>query len=661
MRPLAAFSIFATLSLIFLSSMLPDWARFIPGGQQDTRLFLWNLWWFPEALSKGLNPFHTPMLFHPFGVSLLSHDYPLWNSVLGYLMQRLGADIVLSANLTFWLTWTMNGFATYLLAAELLRKRTQAFWPAILAGVFVMTHSYTLARMMQNWGQFNLFGLPLFLYALVRLRRTRNLPDAVLTGAALAFNAACHYYFLIYAVSIWLGWLIYKTSPVGLTISISTEKSGWGRKVGFVLAVLGATTAAWITLAHPGAVHIFGQRISLTTPVNALLVMWVGLAVVAVSYAGPQWVSRKVAWTRADWIEQGIVLASAAFFLLPLIMATVQTILSGDYPKQSILWKTHLRGSDLFGLFMPNPLNAWWGPAVTRWFESRAMHPQDQAAMIGWTVLGVVIAAQFWKTRAKERPWLYLAAGSTVMAMGTYLHIGNVNTWLPLPFYVWRLLPVLGNVRVPERWMAVGAVAWAVVLALGVAILCARYPRWRRMILAGAFAFLLIENWPGVPGVPPVRNEPVYETMRALPSGGVLALPFYAGDSSIGTGDALPSRFIFPWDHLGAQIYHQQPIAGGYIGRIPRRLIRHYQQDPLIGRILALEEKKTPLPPLSREEACQAAEALKLDYVLVFQPAIAPEAWKFVQYALPLIHLQSVNDLSLFEIDKVTCLKMINK
>src|SRR6185295_4970908 len=90
------------------------------------------------------------------------------------------------------------------------------------------------------------------------------------------------------------------------------------------------------------------------------------------------------------------------------------------------------------------------------------------------------------------RRWLFLAISSTILAMGTYLHLAQWNTWMPLPFYVWRLIPILGNVRVPERWMAVGAIAWGVALALALVRLSDR-KGWRlgRLCTLAAVAILL--------------------------------------------------------------------------------------------------------------------------------------------------------------------------
>src|SRR5262249_44826353 len=157
-----------------------------------------------------------------------------------------------------------------------------------------------------------------------------------------------------------------------------------------------------------------------------------------------------------------------------------------------------------------------WGPAVSRWITAHDMNPQEQAAAVGWVCMAVVLWAKPWRenplppggggrgwggysagsppsppprnlcSRSKlghrssdvsdlwspikgegvsRRLWLALAGAGCVLALGNYLHLLPYNTWCPLPFFALRLLPVVGNVRMPERWMAMAVVGWAVILA----------------------------------------------------------------------------------------------------------------------------------------------------------------------------------------------------
>src|ERR1019366_9472800 len=92
---LAVLGFYAVMALTFLCRLLPVWSTQIPGGLQDTRFLLWNDWWFRYAIDRlHENPFHTPMLFHPFGTSLVLTDSPLWNSLVTYAAQPWGAGLI---------------------------------------------------------------------------------------------------------------------------------------------------------------------------------------------------------------------------------------------------------------------------------------------------------------------------------------------------------------------------------------------------------------------------------------------------------------------------------------------------------------------------------------------------------------------------------------
>ncbi|MFA5976007.1 MAG: hypothetical protein WC859_07590 [Elusimicrobiota bacterium] len=639
---------YASLAMIFLRRLLPWWQTAIPGGLEDTRLFLWNAWWFHRACeSLHTNPFRTSYLFHPFGVSLLSHDYPLWTNAVTWVSQRAGVSLIGSSNIWFWITWFLTGFCTYLLAREVTNRQG----PALVAGVFVMTHSYTLARAMQNWGQFNVYGLSLFLWALVCARRSKKTWVFALAGVALAWTAACHFYFLLYSVAIWLAVAAVDLSPVGFRLEKDPLYCSW-RPVALGMVGLSAVLAGWIILFRPNQLLMGSLVIGLESPANALLVMWIFFGVFSASFVRVVWMDRFLEPTEQRRRLTGhlILLGVSAICLSPLLVGTIQLIGQGGYPKQSILWKTHPLGANLFSLFMPNPLHAVWGSAVSGWYEVRGMNPQEQAASLGWIVIGVILWTRLWRSGQRERRWLALATGATLLSMGVYLHLAQRNTWLPLPFYFWRLIPVLGNVRIPERWMAVGAVAWSVVLALGILRLSERRKWNLNIVCATALLLVLGENWPGLPVYRFPPPLPVYQILRQQPPGGVLALPLYIGDSSIGTGDAMPSPWVFPWDHLWAQTIYEKPLVGGYIGRLPRKLIRSYQADSFINRLLALEEGQSVSATPDREAARKAAEGINMNYVLIYRPAIRPEALQFVMNSLALQPIETGSPVELYTI-----------
>jgi len=643
---------FLGLAAVMGWRLWPNFGTHIPGGWQDTRLFLWNAWWFHYALfTLHTSPFATPLLFHPFGTSLLSHDMPLWNSVVTTLIQWGNGKIVFSVNVWFFLTWGLAGFCTYLLAHEITKKQA----PALVAGLYVMTHSYLLARAMQNWGQFNLFGIPLFLWLLMRAKRTGLLRDYALGGVALAWTAACHYYFLIYSGILWLLWFLWDAWPYQYRWRFQWFKRRW-RHVFLVIAMMAGGVAAWIVLKQPGALQWVSVKISLNTPTNALLVMWFCLFVWVLTGIHGNKIGWEPGWLSREWKKEILLLALALLLLSPLWINAIHLVLAGDYPRQSILWKTHLPGANFWSLLAPNAFHALWGSAVSDWFWGYRMSPHEQAASLGWVCLAVVLMARPWRQTLMGKRWTWVAGLATVFSMGTYLHVGNLNTWCPLPFYFLRLLPILGNVRVPERWMAVGSVAWGILLALALVHL-ANNRKWRLTPLCAIVGgLLLIENWPGIPFRPPPKSKKAYEILAKQPPGGVLTLPFYVGDSSVGSGHALYALAIFPWDHLWAQTFHKKPITGGFVGRISRRILEAYRQDPFFGSLIAIEENRLPdVTLLGREDGCRTLEKFQLRYLLIYHRATPPAAKFLTRNIFKVKRLSPKGRIELYELDRGAC------
>src|SRR5438067_6790244 len=50
---------------------------------------LWNLWWFKEVVGRGANPFHTDLLYFPYGADLYYHTLAVPLELIGLLPQLL--------------------------------------------------------------------------------------------------------------------------------------------------------------------------------------------------------------------------------------------------------------------------------------------------------------------------------------------------------------------------------------------------------------------------------------------------------------------------------------------------------------------------------------------------------------------------------------------
>ncbi len=630
----ASLLFYAALAATFLFRLIPVWSTQIPGGLQDTRFLLWNDWWFTHAITHlQSNPYVTSFLYHPFGTSLVLNDSPLWNSLVTFAAQKAGSSLIASANWSFLLSWTLAGWATYLLTREVTSRKA----PAVVAGLYVMTHSFTLICTMQNWTRFNLFGIPLFLWMLVRARRSGGWLAFALCGVALAWTAACQYYFFVYCLLICAVVAVADICPYGVRFSWAPAQKGW-RKYFLFLSAIAGLLAVWIHMGHPSGITIGKSFISLKTPYNAVLVMWLGLY--AWFFTG--WRSElykrdaHALQPAGTWAKYLVLLGIAFLCMLPLTVPLAKMAMSGDYPHQSLLWKTERAAANLFSFFMPNSMHFLWGESVTRWFTSRGMVVQEQAASIGWVTLALFYFTRPWKQGASPRRWALLALGAMGLALGTYLHLAQHNLWMPMPFYLVRLLPIIGKARLADHWMTVGSVATAVLLAISILQLC-KTRQWQvKKVCAVVGLLILIENWPKIPVEPLPEILPPLDILRAAPPGAVLPIPLFVGDAIVGIGNSTPSTLYFPWDYLWYQIYHQKPMLGGYMGRMSPKIIQGYKADPFLKTLLDLEDYKIPDAKAMPQEAAKSRKTFDFQYVLVYEDSTTPEVLRFVMKSLPL-------------------------
>ncbi|HET9224202.1 MAG TPA: hypothetical protein VFO07_16940, partial [Roseiflexaceae bacterium] len=104
----------------------------MPGeSTQDLWEKLWDLWWFSEALWRGVDPFYTDMLFYPQGASLLFHPLSPASALLTLPIQALAGPLA-AYNTLVLLSFVLGGYAVFLLA-----QRHGCGFSAALAGGLV--------------------------------------------------------------------------------------------------------------------------------------------------------------------------------------------------------------------------------------------------------------------------------------------------------------------------------------------------------------------------------------------------------------------------------------------------------------------------------------------------------------------------------------------
>ena len=128
------------------------------------------------------------------------------------------------------------------------------------------------------------------------------------------------------------------------------------------------------------------------------------------------------------------------------------------------------------------------------------------------------------------------------MALGPFVHVAGINTFVPGPWAFLRYVPLLGLTRMPARFAIVMTLAFAVLLASALTWLGRRYPQRRRMMLAAAGLVLAFELLPAPVTLYSAAVPALYRHVAAAPPGvKLLELPYGIrdGTSSIGNSRSL--------------------------------------------------------------------------------------------------------------------------
>lgn len=181
--------------LILIAPALPLFASHIFMDGTDGSQNFWNEWWVRRAVAELRLPWHTDMLFHPHGITMIGATLNPFNGFATVpLCWFLGPVAAFNAMIGF--AFVTTGYATFLLA----REWTGAWWPSVLAGALFTFCPWHTAHAQTHMQLVTLQGLPLFLWLWLRLLRQPTHGRAVLAGLGLLLVVLCDYYLTFYAV-----------------------------------------------------------------------------------------------------------------------------------------------------------------------------------------------------------------------------------------------------------------------------------------------------------------------------------------------------------------------------------------------------------------------------------------------------------------------------
>jgi len=639
-RHVMALVLFAGLTLAWLWPVLSDPGHLIPGsGAGDNLTFVWNGWWMRHALSAHTSPFHTTMMFAPWGADLTLNTHTALPALVAALLSRV-TSILAATNDVIALHLFLNFAVTYALAWRLTRRVSAS----IIASLVVGWSPYVASHLAGHFNLIAVWVLPLTALLLLGTLEDGGWWRTVLLGVTLGGAVFVEYYTAVYAALL----VVTMVAARSVTfVRVPRLARPWQRVLLRTLAVLAAVLLIVVAIvARTGGttLSVGGLRISVRGIDNLVA----ALGLIALIAAIIAWLPRlrvrvATATVIRDVVRVSAAAAVAALIVSPLLLSLLHVWQRGDYVTQKYFWRSAPPGIDVSTLLLGNPGGLFWGGLPSRAYTALGV---DQIEQIGWLGPGVLVLCVMALRSGREdrtRIWSAVAAVFFLWALGPFLAAFGRHVHLLLPAVLLRFVPGLNNVRIPARAIVVVYLAAAMLAAHAFAMLRERNASG----LAALLGLLVVLDYAPAPvRVFRVDDPSVYETLRQLPGDGALC------ELPLGVRDGFGERGVADSRTLFYQTIHERPITGGAISRLPPRTFSAYDTDPVLGPLLHLSEGR----PLASERvldasgASQALLAHGFRFVMLNRETSPPDLIEYVEHGLSLRPIAADGARQLFEI-----------
>ena len=282
----------------------------------------------------------------------------------------------------------------------------------------------------------------------------------------------------------------------------------------------------------------------------------------------------------------GVAVVAATVLLSPVLYTLSVRLADGGSLHAPIYWRSGPKGIDLLALFTPNPANKLFGASARAWLTGQNNGYTENVAALT-IVATLLVAFAVWRYRFRPPPlWTAMALFFGALALGPFIFIGGVNTYVLGPWALLRYVPLVSAARMPGRFAIVLMMAFAVIFALALRHVRERWGDRRGLVLAVVAALLAFELAPlprqlyaaSVPDIYRIiANDPRDVRVLGIPLG------FVDGEGGEGRNDGSSQYY---------QTFHQKPIIGGRLSRISKRQRERQRMFPVIRLLLAAERRR---------------------------------------------------------------------
>jgi hypothetical protein len=215
---MAALLGYVALAVLVTYPAIVQFTTNVPGDLlADRDQNLWNLWWVREAMSRTTNPYHTGMLYYPYGVDLYYHTLGLPLGLIGLLPQLL-FGLPAAYNTVLLAAFTLSGYGAFRLALRFIppgeagKRNTPLaiYFPAFVGGLVFAFTPYTLDALKGQLEVLSLQWMPFYAEAWIVAWRTGKLRYGALSGVFFALAALSSLYYAVYLAIFSLAYLGYR-------------------------------------------------------------------------------------------------------------------------------------------------------------------------------------------------------------------------------------------------------------------------------------------------------------------------------------------------------------------------------------------------------------------------------------------------------------------
>lgn len=230
-----ALLVYAALAVVMTWPVVARLGTHLVGDGDDMWVHYWNGWWIKRVLEQGGSPYHTDLLFHSDGVSLLYHNFG-WVNILLWLGLEPLVGGVAGYNLVYLIHIPLCGLAMF----ALVRKLTKSYSVAFLGGLIFAFWPYRMLDA-NHPNMISTEGFPVLMLALLRLfRGERPVWSGVLGGAILAVIGYMRWQLVILAGFMVAAYLLY---------ALVWERERWTWRTGMGLALMVIVASALVAPA----------------------------------------------------------------------------------------------------------------------------------------------------------------------------------------------------------------------------------------------------------------------------------------------------------------------------------------------------------------------------------------------------------------------------